>query len=171
MIEKTVFAVLRRLAAGAAMLLGAIAALAILVGTFLGTADVMLLHLAARPVPGALELTESLMVIIIFCGLAYVEKTDGQIRMDLVYDYLSGRFRSVVDVLGALITAGFLGLLAWRGFVSTRASQDASEVAVGLLTYPLAPFKAFVAAGAAVATVLVLVRLHRGPHGEHDFRY
>jgi TRAP-type C4-dicarboxylate transport system permease small subunit len=56
-----------------------------MVSTFLGTADVVGTQFFGQPVHGALEITESTMVVIVFGALTYAQIRRNHIRVELFY--------------------------------------------------------------------------------------
>ena len=59
-----------------------------IVSTFLGTADVVGTQFFGQPVHGALEITESTMVVIVFGALTYAQIRRNHIRVELFYTRL-----------------------------------------------------------------------------------
>ena len=93
----------------------AIAAGALLLGMLgLTVADVLGRYLLARPIPGAFELTQVMLALLIFCGLPLVSARDGHVAVSLIDPWLrpaAARWRDrLVWALGALVCA----TIAWR---------------------------------------------------------
>ncbi len=120
-------------------LFGLLAALCLFAMMGLTFYDVGARYFFNRPVGGSLELTELLLVGLIFTGLPLVSRNDEHVAIDLLDQRLSSRLRAhlrrLVDALCALLLFG-LALLLYR-----KAGQLASygdETAV--LKIALAPF-------------------------------
>lgn len=142
-LERLAFVVL--LIGGAGMLLA----------MFLGTADVLGTQFFGQPLHGALELTESTMVLIVFGALAYAQIRDGHIRVELLYTRMSARVRVVMDVLAHLAALVFFGLLLWQAVLEAQFSWQIGEAADGLIRFPLYPARWILVAG----TILMIAQL------------
>lgn len=122
--------------ATAMLLLGGMGMLAAM---FLGTADVVGTQFVGWPVPGTLELTESMMVLIVFGALAYTQIRRGHIRVELLYARVGPRARAAMDALGHVAALLFFGLLLWQAVGEAILSWRIGEATVGLVRFPLYP--------------------------------
>lgn len=128
-------------------------------GTFasmlLGTADVIGTQLLGTPLPGALELTESTIVLVVFGGLAYAQTRGSHIRVEMLYTHLGPRMRAVLDGFGHVMGLLFFGLLAWQAGLELAHSWRISEATFGIVRLPLWPTRAILLMG----TLLLIVQL------------
>lgn len=143
LVERVAFAVL--LVGGIGMLMS----------MFLGVADVVGTQALNSPVPGAYEITESTMTLIVFGALAYAQIRRAHIRVELVYTHLRPRTRAALDVLADAAGLVFFGLLLWQAAIEAQYSYQINERTVGLIRFPLYPARIVLAAG----TGLMLLRL------------
>lgn len=143
--------VLERLALGV-LLVGGVG---MLLSMFLGTADVIGTQMLGYPVPGALEITESTMVLIVFGALTYGQIRRRHIRVELLYTRLPPRGRAALDILADLCGLLFFGLLLWQGINEAEFSMQIGEATDGLVRFPLYPARIILAVG----TALLIVRL------------
>ncbi len=121
------------------MLCGAIAALALFGIMALTFVDVAGRKAISQSVPGALELTELLMVVVIFAGLPLVSLQGEHVVFDSLDAWLPAMWRRVqavvIDALCALALAG-VAMLLW-----TKAGQMAQYGdTTAQLKIPQAPF-------------------------------
>ena len=142
---------LRRVAL-AILLLGGIGTMAAM---FLGTIEVVGTQSLKRPIPGALELTESTMVLIVFGALAYAQIRRGHIRVELVYTKMGPRVQAAMDVFANLAAMVFFGLLLWQSYHEAVYSLQIGEATVGLIRFPLFPARLILSVG----TALLLLQL------------
>ena len=142
---------LRRVAL-AILLLGGIGTMAAM---FLGTIEVVGTQILKRPIPGALELTESTMVLIVFGALAYAQIRRGHIRVELVYTKMGPRVQAAMDVFANLAAMVFFGLLLWQSYHEAVYSLQIGEATVGLIRFPLFPARLILSVG----TALLLLQL------------
>ncbi len=82
-----------------------------IVSTFLGTADVVGTQFFGQPVHGALEITESTMVVIVFGALTYAQIRRNHIRVELFYTRVGPRAQGAMDAFTDLMAILFFGLL------------------------------------------------------------
>lgn len=142
---------IRRLAVFMVLLgsLGMLASMVICVADVIGT------DFFDWPVPGALEFTESTMVLIVFGALAFTQEKRGHIRVEILYGFFGARVQSLMDLLTHLVALVFFGLLAWYSFGELAYSWEIRESTMGTIRFPLYPARLLLSAGA----VLLIVQL------------
>jgi len=101
--------------------------------------DVMGRYLFGLPLPGAFELTQILMAVLIFSGLPLVCANDVHIRVDIAHGSLSDRSRRRLDIFNHLVSTVALAALAWRLWVKAGATLAAGDQSMylGLPMYPI----------------------------------
>lgn len=139
----------RVLGAGAAVLLFSL--------MILTTADVIGRYIFNRPLRGAFEITELLLLTLIFAGLPLASRADEHVTLDFIDMTLGpgGRraLRRLVDALCGLIILG----LAWRVWIKAgkiAGYGDTTEV----LRVPVGPFVHFMALMVAVTGIVHLAK-------------
>ncbi len=134
---------------------GLLAAAALFAIMWLTLVDVTGRKFFNHSVPGGLELTEMLMVMVIFGALPLVSRRGEHVVFDSLDKLVPERLKSLQQRLVHTICAGLFGLLAW--LLTTRAERFAeySEVTVHL-QWPMAPV-AWVMAALLALTALVHV--------------
>jgi len=138
------------------LLLGAVG---MLVSMALGVADVVGTEFLGRPVPGALEVTESTMVLIVFGALAHAQKRRAHIRVELLYGVAGPRTRAFMDVTTHLAALVFFALLTWQGIGEFRYSWEMREATMGTIRFPLYPARLLLVVGAALLVLQLVVDL------------
>ena len=136
---------LEHLAFGAVLLggVGLMVSMALGVGDVIGT-------LLGSPLAGALEITESTMVLIVFGGLAYAQIRRRHLRVELVYLLAGPWLRSAMDIVATLAALVFFTLLAWQGWREAMFSLTISEATTGLVRLPLFPARFALVFGAGL---------------------
>ncbi len=136
---------------------------------FLGTADVVGTQFLGTPVPGALEVTESTMVLIVFGALAYAQTRRAHIRVDLLYDFMGPRVEAFMDAVTHATALVFFALLAWQGYDQAIYSWEIREATFGSIRFPLYPARWLLVLGTGLLLVQLvldvisdLVRMWRG---------
>jgi TRAP-type C4-dicarboxylate transport system permease small subunit len=125
-------------------ILGA-AASSILLGMMLLTfVDVVARYVFNRPVRGAFEVTELMLVVLIFAGLPLVSYADEHALMDFIDRLLGARAKVRLERLVQAACAAIMFLLAWLTWLKADriwAYRDATDV----LRVPYGPFVYFMA--------------------------
>ena len=139
-------------------MLGAAAAVLLFGLMMLTTADVIGRYIFNWPLRGAFEITELLMLALIFAGLPLASRSDEHVTLDFIDMLLGPRgrplLRRLIDLVCGLIILG----LAWRVWVKAgkiAAYGDTTEV----LRIPVGPFVYFMAAMVAITGVVHLVKV------------
>ena len=137
--------------------LGAAAAILLFGLMALTTVDVIGRYVFNRPLRGAFEVTELLLLTLIFAGLPLASRAGEHVTLDFI-DQLLGRrgssllARAVDLVCGALI----LGL-AWRVWVKAGKIAGYGDI-TDVLRLPIAPFVYFMTLMVAVTGIVHLAR-------------
>lgn len=127
----------------------------LLMSMFLGVGDVVGTQVLNTPLPGARELTESTMVLIVFGALTYAQIKRSHIRVELLYTRMPPRIQAAMDVVTDLAAIIFFGLLLWQAINEVRISWEIDESTVGLIRFPLYPARIIIVVG----TGLLIIRL------------
>jgi TRAP-type transport system small permease protein len=139
-------------------LLGVAASTILLAMMLLTTVDVVARYVFNRPLRGAFEITELLLLVLIFAGLPLVSFTNEHAVMDFI-DRLLGRrtlrgLERGVELAGAALMF-FLAWLVWGKADRIWAYRDATDV----LRIVYGPFVYFMAAALALAGVIHLYKM------------
>src|SRR5262249_56391702 len=94
--------------------------------------DVAGRYLFNRPLPGSLELSELLMVFLVFGAFAVTELRGGHVDIDVVVLRLPPRLRALSESLAAVLSMGFWGAVAWRTAVHAANVGAAGETTPNL---------------------------------------
>ncbi|GGH45057.1 TRAP transporter small permease subunit [Frigidibacter albus] len=108
-------------------------------------------------VPGAMELTEGALPLIIFLSLALTQFHGGHIRVSMLTDRLPRTLSQALLVLALLAGAVLFGWAAWAGWLSAEKSLAIGEMKRGSIRYPVWPIKFAVSFGMALLTVQFLI--------------
>jgi TRAP-type C4-dicarboxylate transport system permease small subunit len=138
---------------GAAALLGGVA-LVFLVGVI--CVDVVGRAFGA-PLYGSRDLVQMGAVLVIFGGMAYADRKEGHIQVDILEKAFSPEVNRWLRVLGYLVGAVAFALIAWQLWVSAGLSQMMRST-YNLITLPRAWFQYAIAALSVVAVAQMLLR-------------
>jgi len=115
----------------------------------LTTADVIGRYIFNSPVLGAYEITEYLMIILVFSFLAYTQSEKGHVNVDIVYNHLPTKVRKAFECFNHLVCLIMLILLSWRGIHRVIDIYNAGQESI-LLKIPDYPFAIFVVIGSVI---------------------
>jgi len=140
------------------VILGVAASAILLAMMLLTVVDVVARYVFNRPLRGAFEITELMLLVLIFAGLPLVSFTDEHAVMDFIDRVLGPRAqRRLVQAVQAL-NAAFMFLLAWLMWLKADriwAYRDATDV----LRILYGPFVYFMAATLGLAGVIHLYKV------------
>lgn len=136
--------------------LGIVAALVLLSLMIVTFIDVIGRYVFSSPLPGAFELTELGMAVLIFAALPLVTADDGHITVDIATNLIPTRLRRPHSVLIRMVMAVGMGVVAWRLFDLAGQKAQWGDQTV-FLHLPLAPIAYFMSAMAAFSTLLLVL--------------
>lgn len=122
------------------------------------TADVFLRAAFNQPIKGATEISELLLVLVVFFGLAYCEAHRGHVRVEILTSYLRRRMQLLLDCVTTFIALAFFALIVWRSIVDAIEIRQVGEV-FECLRIVVWPFRYIVAVGCFVFCLELLLRL------------
>ena len=134
-------------------LLGVAASAILFAMMLLTVVDVVARYGFNRPVRGAFEVTELMLLVLIFAGLPLVSFADEHAVMDFIDRLLGPRRQRLFERLVQIVNAAFMSLLAWlvwRKADRIWAYRDATDV----LRILYGPFVYFMAAALALAALI-----------------
>ena len=108
-------------------------------------ADVVARYLFNRPIRGAFEMTELILLVLIFAGLPLVSHADEHVTMDFIDRMLPGKGAEVlIRVMHALVAAVFF-FLTWQVIIKAGRISGYGDT-TDVLRVPVGPFVYFMAA-------------------------
>ena len=138
-------------------MLGAAAAVLLLGLMLITTADVIGRYIFNWPLRGAFEITELLMLALVFAGLPLVSRADEHVTLDFIDAALGQRSRRLlrrfVDLVCGLIILG----LAWRVFIKAGKIAGYGDT-TDVLQIPVGPFVYFMALMVAITAIVHLIK-------------
>lgn len=114
--------------------------------------DVFMRFAFDRPTPGGPEIVELIMVLIIFCGIAFVQFERRHISIDILTARLKERQKLIIDSIALILSAVLFILIIWRSFEA--ALTEMSET--GILGIPYRPFMFLVPFGCSLLFLQLL---------------
>jgi TRAP-type C4-dicarboxylate transport system permease small subunit len=134
-----------------------IAAGCLAIGMILNTVDVVAAKWLGWSIPGALDITEELMVYITILPIAYLALERDHIRITIVQEHASSGVRRALKILSYIIGVLVMGFMTWRVFTRFVYAVEAMELKKGI-DLPIWPANLAVVLGFAfLAFVYILL--------------
>jgi TRAP-type C4-dicarboxylate transport system permease small subunit len=112
------------------------------------------------PLPGAIEIIELLMGVLVFGALPLVTADRGHVTVGLFDERLGERLRALRDRVIGLLSAAVVAVIAWRLFAKALETASFGDRSA-YLGVPLAPLGFFMAAMAAASVAVLLLHALR----------
>ena len=122
--------------------------------------DVLGRYLFSAPLPGAFELTEIMMAMLIFAGLPLVSHANQHVTVNLIVGILSPIILHLQRLITQAIMAVILAVMAWRMWIKAEEMLEQGDETAYLLL-PIAPVAFFMTLMMAVSTLIVAIQFIR----------
>ena len=129
-----------------------IGALSLFIMMCLTIADVGGRYLFNRPILGAFELTEFLVLVLIFSFLAYAQAHKAHINVDLFMMFFPEELRNLIEIFNHIACFAIMILITWMGYEKAVEVMEAGESSPNL-SVPSYPFVLFLVLGCAVLCI------------------
>lgn len=111
---------------------------AVVIMMLLTTADAISRYFLKQSIIGAYETIELyLMVALVFLSMSFVQKIDGHIRLDILFDRFPKRVQDVLNIVYYVFAAVMFFFIGLKGFNMTLEAFQFNYVAAGLINLPL----------------------------------
>jgi TRAP-type C4-dicarboxylate transport system permease small subunit len=121
----------------------------------LTTVDVVGRYIFNRPITGVFELTEYLVLILIFSFIGYTQSQKGHVAVDILLPLLPPRLKKLIDVANHLICLALMGLITWMGVAKALELKVVGEASPNL-HIPAYPFAFYLVLGCFVMCIELL---------------
>lgn len=166
MATKKMFSMLVHGNNGLERVLSAAGGLMILLLTLLVPLDVFMRYVFNSPIAGLYELSELLLVGMVYLSITYVQANKGHVIIDILFTKIPPAPRKALTAFNFLLCIGISFVMTWRtGFLAWQA-WDTQDYTSGLVQWPLWPAKAIISVGCG----LLCLRLIRDLWGEFSSR-
>lgn len=152
---KMLFHIVKLSATGSAWLVAGLLAIIL----FLVSMDSIGRYFLGSPIPGTLELSESVIVMIIFLTAAYCEMTSKHIRVTFILNMLPRKARRVLTGATSILSIGYFAVLCWQSWKIAWYALSIKETSWGSYPIPLYPAKFSVAIGSGIMCAYLILSL------------
>ena len=122
---------------------------------FLTFADVLRRYIFNSPVPGAQELIEFMMGIVVTFSVAYTAHKRAHIGVDLLIERFPRKARRLIGCITSFLTLILFVLICWQTFLLIIEDYH-SNLESAVLYIPVYPFIATVAVGFVILCLVLL---------------
>lgn len=122
---------------------------------FVTVADVIGRYFFNRPLPGTFELTEMLMVFIVFLALGLAQHHNEHISLDLAYNYFPSRLKKGTDLIVDLVNLVVVAAITWQLYDYSVRMLDGNYT-TAVLQLPIHPFVIAAVTGAASYALAII---------------
>ena len=137
----------------------------VLIGMMLlTTCDVISRYIFNLPITGSYEITEGMMVVIVFLFISHTQASKAHINIDFIVVLLPTKWRRAIDLLTHLVSLLIVILLAYMSVIRWRELMRIQEH-TAILHLPVSPFLLIMAFGLLVYSLELLkdvIRLVKG---------
>jgi len=147
---------------GAVILMGRclawVSAMGLVLIMLLGTSDMLLRVVLQSPLLGTYEITQYLMVFVVFGALAYTAVHDGHVTIDWITLFLPKRTQAIVDSVAHLLGILLFAAVAWQCAVQgyEMLSKHQTSFTLGI---PIYPFLWVGALGSIALDIVLLLKV------------
>jgi len=132
--------------------LACIGALSLFFMMCLTIADVAGRYLFNKPILGAFEITEFMVLVLIFSFLAYAQSHKAHINVDLFMMFFPEKFKNIIELFNHIACLAIMLLITWTGFENAIEVMEAGEASPNL-ALPNYPFVFFLVLGCAIMCI------------------
>ena len=127
-------------------------ALALFVMMSLTTVDVVGRYVFSRPITGVFEVTEYLVLILIFSFIGYTQSKKGHVAVDILLPLLPPKLKKLTAVANHLVCLALMGLITWMGVEKALELRVVGEASPNL-HIPAYPFVFYLVLGCLVMCI------------------
>jgi len=109
--------------------------------------------------PCAIEIVESLLVIIIFFGVSVVAVERGHVKIDLLTRKFPLAIQNYLTILTDIVGAGVFGLITWGAWKMAIYAVKIMEMRIAVIDFPIWPFKVIFAFGGTLFVIQLLINV------------
>jgi len=141
-----------------------VSSVALVVMLLLGSVDFIGAKLFNLPVPGAVEMTGLLGLVIASFAIAFTQVLQGHTSIDFLVNRLPKRSKAVIASIVSLFGLVLFALIVWQMYSGGRTFQTTGRI-TSIVHIPLAPFAYAIAVCCLLTCLVLLVTLVRSIKG------
>lgn len=120
--------------------------------------DVVMRYFAHHPIPGTTELTEYMMVCVVFSAGVWCAIKRRHVKVDLVVSRFSPRIQAIFDSVTLFLGFAVCALITWQSLVESLALRRLHSIS-SVLSVPTYPFYWVLALGCGLLCLVMFIQL------------
>jgi tripartite ATP-independent transporter DctM subunit len=118
--------------------------------------DVIMRYVFSRPIDGALEMVEVMLIVAVFFTIAHTYNQKGHVAVDLITVNLKPKAHLIMDFITTLLGLGLFIIIIWRTLALTILYFERNAVHSNNFLIPSGPFAAVIVFGSLIMGLLLL---------------
>ena len=119
--------------------------------------DVILRRIFNHPLSSSLELSQVMLVIVVFSSVAYCGIKRSHVRIDALTSRFSPKIQAILNCITGLFGVLLFGAMGW-GSIVLAMDKMANNSVTGILPIPVYPFVFLVSFGSILLALILLVQ-------------
>ena len=111
------------------------------------TLDVVLRYVFNAPLPEMFQLTEFMMVGVVYLAVAYVQQLKDHIKIETATDWLPQKAQNILDIFGYGVGFCIFAVITWQTGRLAWEAWDTQDYTMGVVQFPLWPAKTILPIG------------------------
>jgi len=121
------------------------------------TFDVVLRYVFNAPLPEMFQLTEFMMVGVVYLAIAYVQQLKDHIKIEAATQWLPPRIQEILDNFGYGVGLIIFAIITWQTGRLAWEAWETSDYTMGIVQFPLWPAKSILPIGTGLLSLRLLV--------------
>jgi TRAP-type C4-dicarboxylate transport system permease small subunit len=134
-----------------------IAAGLVFVMIFPTTVDVVLRYIFHQPLPEIFQLSEFMMVGVVYLSIAYVQSMRDHIKIEMATSRLPKKYQEGLDIFGHIVGLVIFGVITWQSAGLAWNAWVTQDYTMGIVHFPLWPAKSILPVGTGLLWVRLLI--------------
>ncbi|MBI5969181.1 MAG: TRAP transporter small permease [Deltaproteobacteria bacterium] len=137
--------------------------------------DVILRYLFNAPLPEIFQLTEFMMVGVVYLAISYVQALKDHIKIEIVTSWLPKKAQEALDLFGYLVGLFIFSIIAWQSGRQAWEAWVTQDYTMGIVQFPVWPAKSILPLGVGLLCLRLILdimigfqRLLRAAPDSHD---
>jgi TRAP-type transport system small permease protein len=119
--------------------------------------DILMRRIFTSALPGAYELSELALGLMVFATLAYCGVRGSHIVVDVITSHLPRKTQGIVDIVILFISSAAMGLMSWQ-LISRAFTLKAGHEVTTILYIPVFPFVLLAGLGCVLLALVFLAQ-------------
>jgi len=121
------------------------------------TVDVILRYVFNAPLPEIFQLTEFMMVGLVYLAIAYVQSLKEHIKIEIVTSRLPLRIQEGLDLFGYAIGLLIFSIITWQSGRQAWEAWVTQDYTMGIVHFPLWPAKSILSLGTGLFCIRLIL--------------